>query len=171
MGVSGSGKTLVGSLLAERLDIPFYDGDDYHPKSNIDKMRNGIPLSDSDRRQWLCALAHLIGEAAISTGAVIACSALKEKYRQILALAADISFVYLKGDYDLIMGRLLRRTGHFMPPELLQSQFDALEEPLKALTLQVNMSPDEIVGRIIQDLISESTSVCNAEKRADFSQN
>jgi len=155
MGVSGSGKTTIGRLLAERLGWPFYDGDDFHSPANIEKMRQGIPLTDEDRQSWLTALANLIRKQ-ISTrqSAVIACSALKKQYRDKLMVDSEtVRFVYLKGSYDLIWSRLENRPGHFMKAELLASQFNDLEEPVDALTADINLPPEQIVDLIIQKTV------------------
>lgn len=132
MGVSGAGKSTVGTLIAERLDCPFRDADSFHPKANIEKMASGHPLTDEDRWPWLRAIAAWIGEhRAAGTTCVVTCSALKRVYRDIVTdnQRADVRLVYLKGDIALIEMRLKARKGHFMPPALLRSQFDALEEP------------------------------------------
>jgi carbohydrate kinase (thermoresistant glucokinase family) len=132
MGVAGSGKSTVGAVLAERLDKPFLDADDYHPPANVDKMTRGIALSDDDRWPWLDRLgAALHAQAQQHGAAVAACSALKRRYRQRLREAAGerVLFVYLHGDRELIAARMAARTNHFMPPALLDSQFATLEEP------------------------------------------
>lgn len=154
MGVSGSGKTSVGKLLAEKLDMPFYDGDDFHPESNVEKMRSGKPLNDQDRYPWLKTLADQIEKMNQEGGGVLACSALKQSYRDILAGAdgAKVTFVYLKGNQDLIADRLSGREGHYMPAELLDSQFQTLEEPMDSVTVSINQKPDEIVKGIIDKL-------------------
>jgi len=154
MGVSGSGKTTIGQLLARELSWQFYDGDDFHPQANIDKMHQGIALTDEDRAPWLAALHTLIQECLrADTPAVIACSALKQSYRERLqAEPTKVHFVYLKGDYELIQQRLRARSGHFMNADLLRSQFAALEEPEGVLTGDVAYSPPEIVQQIRQAL-------------------
>lgn len=153
MGVSGTGKTTVGKLLSEKLKYPFFDGDDYHPAENIKKMECGTPLDDDDRKGWLIRLNQLALEHKAS-GAVIACSALKKNYRGLLraGLGNNIQFVYLKGSFELIKSRLESRKGHFMPLHLLQSQFDTIEPPLKALTYSVEAKPSKIVGDIVKEL-------------------
>lgn len=127
MGVSGSGKTTVGDMLAETLGLPYYDGDDLHPQANIDKMAQGIPLTDEDRWPWL----QLVGEwlAERPAGVVIGCSALKRSYRDaIRAASPGVAFVHVHGTKELLRGRMEERPGHFMPASLLDSQFDTLEE-------------------------------------------
>ncbi len=154
MGVSGSGKTTVGKLLAHELGWVFHDGDDYHSARNVSKMRDGIPLTDEDRAAWLRTLASLISESLDhATPGVLACSALKQRYRDLLRVDRErVRFVYLKGSAALISARMHERAGHFMPPELLQSQLELLEEPENALTVDIQLSPDEIVACIIDRL-------------------
>lgn len=151
MGVSGCGKSAVGKALAQRLGWRFFDADDYHPASNIKKMANGIPLTDEDRLPWLNALHALISTALKEDHpGVLACSALKEKYRQILlAGSADVQVVYLKGSYDLIWSRMSARADHYMQPAMLRSQFDILEEPGDALVMDIDQSIEEIVDLIL----------------------
>ena len=150
MGVAGSGKSTIGQLLADRLGWPFYDGDDFHPIANVEKMRAGIPLTDEDRSDWLSALAALITkQLRQDQSAVIACSALKQHYRKKLNVNDEVHFVYLRGSYDQIAARLHERTGHYMPPDLLASQFAALEEPQDALTFDISQPPEQIVTEIV----------------------
>lgn len=154
MGVSGSGKTTIGIRLAEVLGWPFYDGDDFHPPENVAKMRSGVPLTDADRAPWLSNLRSLI-RSLLDEGrsAVLTCSALRRAYRaQLQVDEARVRFVYLKGSFDLIRARLQNRTGHFMPPALLASQFAALEEPEAALVVTIDQSPDAIVHAIRRGL-------------------
>ncbi|MFQ6029118.1 MAG: gluconokinase [Dehalococcoidia bacterium] len=150
MGVSGSGKTTVGRLLAQELGWTFFDGDDYHPPANIQKMSQGIPLRDEDRYPWLEALQSLIhGLLEQGEPAVLAASALKQEYRErLLAGNLGASFVYLKGEYRLISQRLQNRQVHFMDSQLLESQFEALEEPQDVMVVEVTAEPAEIVANI-----------------------
>ena len=150
MGVSGAGKTTIGQCLAKDLGWPFYEGDYFHPQSNIDKMRQSIPLNDADRDIWLFALEGLIRELVCKRqSAVIACSALKSTYRERLQIDPDmVRFVYLEGSYALIQKRLQKRRGHFMKADLLASQFGALEEPVGVLTINVAQEPEIVVGLI-----------------------
>ena len=153
IGVAGCGKSTIGQQLANRLGWPFYDGDDFHPPANVQKMSEGIPLTDEDRASWLNTLADLIGNLIQhNQSAVIACSALKQKYRDRLHVAGSVRFVYLRGSYDLIEARLRQRLGHYMNPGLLASQFAILEEPHDALTFDVNPPPEQIVAEIIGQL-------------------
>jgi carbohydrate kinase (thermoresistant glucokinase family) len=157
MGVSGCGKSTVGSLLASRLHWEFEDADWLHPTVNVDKMHNGIPLTDDDRWPWLNAVAAWIDASRHSGGrAVVACSALKRRYRDILiGDRADVRLVYLKGDETLIARRLATRHEHFMPRSLLHSQFEALEEPgpdEKPVVISIEPPPHEIVSQIASAL-------------------
>ncbi len=151
MGVSGSGKTTVGRMLAKRLGWPFHDTDGLHPQSNRTKMSRGIPLNDDDRSPWLEAVRELIARYVDQgRNAVVACSALKRVYRtQIGAGLTDVKLVCLKGDLDLIARRLADRHGHFFDPHLLASQFDTLEEPADAIVEDVARPPEAIVESII----------------------
>ncbi|MEI6056579.1 MAG: gluconokinase [Lentisphaerota bacterium] len=154
MGVSGCGKTTIGKLLADSLGIKFYDADDFHPRNNIDKMKSNIPLDDDDRNPWLLDLASHISQWNKDKGAVLACSALKEKYRQILSSYGkeNIIFIYLKADKDIILERLKKRTNHFFPQGLLESQLRILDIPLKAITIDADKSPAEICTEIINKI-------------------
>jgi gluconokinase len=157
MGVSGSGKSTVGSLLVHRLHWEFEDADWFHPASNVDKMHSGIPLTDEDRWPWLRAVAGWIDQTRRSGGhGVVPCSALKRRYRDILiGDRADVRLVYLKGDETLIARRLATRHEHFMPRSLLHSQFEALEEPgadENPITVSIEPPPREIVARILAEL-------------------
>jgi gluconokinase len=148
-GVTGSGKTTIGKLLATELQWKFYEGDDFHPLVNIEKLRRGEPLSDQDRFPWLTAIRDTI-RSAIDRGenAVIACSALKESYRRMLRISPEVILVHLEANPDLVEKRLKQRTGHFMNPALVRSQFETLEEPQAALQIDAGLAPGVIVGDI-----------------------
>ncbi len=161
MGVSGCGKSTIGELLSKNLTLPFYDADDFHPESNVEKMSRGEALNDTDRNPWLNHLSDKITEWNRTGGAILACSALKEKYRVQLRQNMDkvtqvnpgniesgVLFVYLKGSKELINKRLLDRKGHYMPPELLDSQFKDLEEPSDAMIVNIDKEPREILNEI-----------------------
>ncbi len=154
MGVAGCGKTSVGKSLASRLSWEFYDADDFHSPENIAKMRSGIPLSDADRATWLEDLHELIThQIQEHKPAVLACSALKEKYREILLRdCQDVLIVYLKGSYEQIWSRMESRSDHYMKPNMLQSQFYALEEPTNAMVISIEPPVDEIVSIIINKI-------------------
>jgi len=153
MGVSGSGKTTVGSLLAIRLNWMYYDADNFHSEENRTKMESGIPLNDQDRAKWLAKLHGRIKRyVAKKQNMVLACSALKESYRQTLRVNDDVRFVYLRGTYKQIEGRMKNRKGHYMKPEMLKSQFEILEEPKDALVVDISKSPKEIVALIREEL-------------------
>lgn len=157
MGVSGCGKTTVGSRLAERLGWPFADADAFHPSANVAKMRSGTPLTDEDRAPWLDAIASWIDQKRASGGhGVVACSALKRRYRAvIIGDRADVRLVHLTGSYELIARRMAERPHHYMPVALLKSQFEALEPPgaeESALTVPIDLPPGEIVERIMAAL-------------------
>jgi len=156
MGVSGCGKTTVGEALAAHLSCPFYDGDDFHPPQNVAKMAGGIPLNDADRAPWLAILAALIQEH-LDRGetAVLASSALKKRYRDQLRVNDQVQFIYLDGDFDLIWGRMQDRQDHYMRAEMLQSQFEALEEPDEdeAIKVPIDQSVDDILAQILHKTI------------------
>ena len=138
MGVSGSGKSTVGSQLAIELGWMFFDADNLHNEANRNKMSLGIPLTDDDRSTWLTSLRELIQKSIKSeTSIILACSALKESYRALLNVDEQVKFVYLKGSYAEIESRMKHRAGHFMPVKLLKSQFETLEEPRDALTVNL----------------------------------
>jgi len=149
MGVSGAGKTTVGQLLASQLGWEFVDGDDYHPATNVEKMRAGIPLSDADRAPWRETLRVLItGWIAAGKNAVLACSALRRAYRERLQIAPEVQVVYLKGTLPLLQKRLHSRSGHFMTERMLNSQLAALEEPKHAVVVDIDSSTAEIAAKI-----------------------
>ncbi|WP_339655279.1 gluconokinase, GntK/IdnK-type, partial [uncultured Salegentibacter sp.] len=154
MGVSGSGKTTIGKLLAKELNLPFYDADDFHPSENVEKMKNGIPLQDEDRKGWLAILAENIQKWEQGDGAVLACSALKEKYRQQLTSIPEeyLKWIFLSADFEVILERLKARKGHYFKPELLTSQFETLEEPQYGLRVNVNTSEENILKEIMTKL-------------------
>jgi carbohydrate kinase (thermoresistant glucokinase family) len=157
MGVSGCGKSTVGALLALRLRWEFEDADWFHPAANVDKMHSGIPLTDEDRWPWLDAVAARIDKTRRSGGHdIIACSALKRRYRNVLiGNRSDVRLVYLKGDETLIARRIATRHEHFMPRSLLHSQFEALEEPgpdENPIIVSIEPQPREIVARILSAL-------------------
>jgi gluconokinase len=153
MGVTGSGKTTVGILLAQRLGCEFADADDFHSAANKEKMHQGIPLTDADRIPWLEAMhARLLQLAAEKRNAVLTCSALKQSYRELLLRGIDARLVYLKGSYELIRQRLVARKGHFADEHILAGQFADLEEPTDALVVDISPTPDAIVGEVCSRL-------------------
>ena len=153
MGVTGSGKTAVGQNLAASLGWRYFDADEFHSAANIEKMKSGVPLNDADRKPWLESLQRVIRDSLKKAEpAVLACSALKKSYRDMLLIDERVQFVYLKGDYDLIKERLRARNDHYMNPSLLDSQFETLEEPNDALQIDIGSSPDAIVEIIRQQL-------------------
>lgn len=154
MGVAGSGKTTIGRLFAERTGWDFFDGDDYHSPANIRKMGRGIPLTDTDRAGWLDQLAALIqSRLMLGKPGILACSALKQSYRDVLNVTADtVLFVFLKGDRDLITARVEERSGHYMKPDMIDSQFATLEEPGDALVIDIAQSPEQIVQILMETL-------------------
>jgi gluconokinase len=153
MGTTGSGKTTIGSLLAERMEWEFVDADDFHPPSNVEKMKHGKPLTDADREPWLKALHDKIVEwTAEKRSVVLACSALKQSYRDELRASSDVKFVYLKGSYQLFSPRVLARRGHFAKQDLLASQFATLEEPTDAVIVDAAPSPEQIVSEVRRKL-------------------
>ncbi|MDV7140795.1 NADP-dependent phosphogluconate dehydrogenase [Maribacter sp. TH_r10] len=158
MGVSGVGKSTIGSLLSKKLGIPFFDGDDYHPESNILKMSKGEPLNDKDRLDWLRTLNRLAVNQLKTNSCIIVCSALKEKYREILAYSIESKskWVFLNGSFEHILERIKNRKGHFMPAHLLKSQFDTLEIPKNAIEINIDQTPNSIVEIIKNEIISKS---------------
>jgi carbohydrate kinase (thermoresistant glucokinase family) len=154
MGVSGSGKSLLGAAFARALGVEFVEGDQYHSAENVQRMKAGIPLTDKDREQWLRSLAARLREAQhAGTGLVMACSALKRSYRDMLRAAAkDLRFVFLKGERILIAQRLSGRTGHYMPASLLESQLATLEEPSPdedAWVIDITDSAENLVAALV----------------------
>lgn len=150
MGVSGSGKTTLGAMLARELGWEFHDGDDLHPTENKRKMHAGIALTDDDRKPWLAAVRELI-ECCLRGGvnALIACSALKKSYRQMIVVDPErVKLVYLMASPEIIASRLAARSGHFFDPHLLGSQFETLEEPADAIKINVAKTPEECVAEI-----------------------
>lgn len=158
MGVSGSGKTSVGKRLAEALGWSFYDADDFHPAANLEKMSQGIPLTDRDRAPWLAILQQAIAQwLQEGKNVVLACSVLKASYRHQLCLDPEqIRLVYLQGSFSLIQQRLANRQGHFMKVQMLQSQFADLEEPSGGIRVDVAQSPSAIVSEILDRLELQS---------------
>lgn len=153
MGTTGAGKTTVGKLLANDLRWPFLDADDFHPRANIEKMRNGIPLDDADRVPWLAAMHdELVRQDAAGNSCVLACSALKQKYRDAIGAGLDMKVVYLKGTYEEIRPHILARHGHFAGEAILAGQFADLEEPRDALVVSVNLTPEQIVEAVRREL-------------------
>ena len=149
MGVSGSGKTTVGRLLARDVGWKHFDADDFHPATNIEKMKLGLPLNDADREPWLLSLCEVISSCLErNERAVLSCSALKESYRSVLTIDERVQLVYLQGSFELIKQRLSNRSGHYMNPALLDSQFDTLEEPANSLQIDISAPADKIVATI-----------------------
>lgn len=153
MGISGCGKTTIGKLLSKKLNLPFYDADEFHSEINIEKMKNNKALNDTDRLPWLKSLSNYIKEWQSEGGAILACSALSEKHREILSSKVDkINWVYLYGSFEIITDRLEKRNSHFMKAALLKSQFEALEIPQYGLHISVEKPAKEIVSIITSKL-------------------
>jgi gluconokinase len=156
MGVCGCGKSLIGLMLSQKTGGVFEDADDFHPASNKAKMTAGTPLTDEDRWPWMAALrARIETVRALGSNYVLACSALKQSYRDLLRAGdseAELKFIYLKGSKELIGSRMAARKGHFMPTGLLNSQFATLEEPVDAIIVDVGGTPEEIVAEIDRSL-------------------
>ena len=150
MGVAGSGKTTVGTLLAEAMECPFLDGDSLHPAANVEKMARGIPLTDADRAPWVAAIhARLLEAFRSGRSLVVGCSALRQSYRAALAEGIAITWVYLKGSEALVRSRLRHRDGHYMKADMLASQFEALEEPSNAIVLDISNPPRDLVQEVL----------------------
>lgn len=153
LGVSGSGKTTIGTLLADAIQCTFLEGDSLHSKENVEKMRHGIPLTDADRAPWLTAIrTHILKSFKRGENLVVGCSALKQQYREFLAQGVDINWVYLKGSAELIHSRMKHRPKHFMKANMLPSQLDALEEPSDAIVVDISPPPSVIVTQILAQL-------------------
>lgn len=155
MGVSGVGKTTIGLLLSEELKLKFYDADDFHTKESVLKMKRGIPLDDNDRKVWLDTISKHIKSCNNSEDTVLACSALKQKYREIITSYGKerVVFIYLKGSKKIIEYNLLNRKNHFFPIALLNSQYEILEKPKYSITLTIdNKTPKEICYKVIKKI-------------------
>ena len=153
MGTTGAGKTTVGKLLAQKLIWTFLDADDFHPAANIAKMKEGIPLTDADRVPWLEAIhAELVRQGAASKDCVLACSALKNSYRETIGAGLSMKIVYLKGSYEEMRAHILARHGHFAGEGILAGQFRDLEEPSDAIVVSVRDTPGEIVEEVLKEL-------------------
>ena len=154
MGVCGCGKTTIGKLISEQFNLPYFDADDFHSETNVNKLSNGIALNDTDRKPWLETLADNIKIWDKNKGAVLSCSALKESYRELLASKVDVMhWVVLQGNFDLILARLKSRQNHYMNPDLLQSQFDTLEIPKYGIHINIENTPEDIVATILSKLL------------------
>jgi len=157
IGVSGSGKTTIGKILASKINGNFFDADNFHSKDNLEKMKRGIELNDLDRKPWLKKLSKKIvqWEKEIKPS-VLACSALKESYRKILCGKNNkITWIYLEGSFSLILNRIKKRKNHFMASSLLKSQFEILEIPSYALKIKINLNPEKIINQILISLNNE----------------
>jgi gluconokinase len=153
MGTTGAGKTTVGKLLAQNLRWTLLDADDFHPAANIEKMKQGIPLTDADRVPWLAAIhAELVRQTEAGKNCVLACSALKKSYRETLGAGLQMKVVYLKGSYEEMKAHILARHGHFAGEGILAGQFADLEEPQDAIVVSVSHTPEEIVAEVRREL-------------------
>ena len=153
MGVSGSGKTTVGYMLAEAIRCSFLEGDSLHSKENVEKMTHGIPLTDADRAPWLTAIhTHILEFFHRQESLVVACSALEQQYRDVLADGVSLTWVYLKGSAEIIRSRMKQRRKHFIKADMLPSQFEALEEPSDAIVVDISLSPSAIVEQVLTHL-------------------
>jgi gluconokinase len=153
MGVTGVGKTTIGCDLAGRLNCAFEDADAYHSAANVEKMAHGIPLTDADRIPWLEAMRAMLGRyAAENKGVVLACSALRESYREILGKGVTITWIYLKASAEVIRQRIEHRHGHFAHEDLLKSQFETLEEPKDAIVVNAEPPEEQVVAEALQKL-------------------
>ena len=158
MGVAGSGKTTIGTMLAEALGCPFLEGDALHPAANVEKMSRGIPLTDADRAPWLAAIReHILAALEKTQCLVVACSALKQLYRDFLSRGTHITWVYLKGTPELIASRMEHRRQHYMKTGMLPSQFADLEEPGDALVVDISLPPAVILQQLLPQLRSPHT--------------
>ncbi len=167
MGVAGVGKSTIGELLAAQLGCAFLDGDSLHSPANIDKMTRGIPLTDADRAPWLAAIhARIVDSFHFHKDLVIACSALKRRYREILAAGVAIVWVYLKGSEKVIRARLLARHHHFMKVQMLASQLADLEEPSDAIVIDVAVQPAVAVQQIVSALTTNTVRVTDRARRS-----
>jgi carbohydrate kinase (thermoresistant glucokinase family) len=154
MGVAGSGKTTIGQKLSAKTGYPFYDADYFHTQENIDKMRAGQPLTDEDRWPWLDNICAFVNNQILSGSIILACSALKQIYRGRLSngIEEQCRWVYLNGSYQTILQRMQNRTGHYMPATLLQSQFEALEVPGNIIEVDIAITPENMVQKIMYEL-------------------
>ncbi len=163
MGVSGSGKTTIGKLLSQKIKFPFFDGDDFHPPANKEKMKSGRPLNDDDRKEWLLEINKLAQEQTKFKGAVIACSALKEKYRSVLNNGiVDPIWIFLQGSYEQVNERMKKRNDHYMPVQLLSSQFENLEIPANVFSIDIKNEPEAIIAKIYQHLTEKESFILSS---------
>ena len=168
MGTTGAGKTTVGELLAAKLGWTFLDADNFHPAANIEKMKHGIPLTDADRAPWLENIHdELLRLTSAGNNAVLACSALKQSYRDTLSASLPLRVVYLRGTYEQMRQHILARHGHFAGESILAGQFADLQEPKDALTLDVSRAPQDLVAEVVKGLGLSKFSVRETEARGD----